>query len=191
MSASRLAEDKPITQRVDRVEQELVTAGDVCRALDLGDDRRVRAKGRGAYDSACEPAADDTLDHHRLAGIDLAPCVVDSQPGTDAGPGRAAIYLAFGKDADVPAMSPAALWRSDKDRAIQKTQVGLKGMCNGLAGHDGTLDGDTLFDKWAKAVWVAGQAGILSPNKGVKGAAKGEVITYRTQSWHLHVSIQR
>ena len=110
---------------------------------------------------------------------------MNGQASADARTGWAAIHLAFGKDADVAAVCPFALRRSDKYRTVEKTQVFFKGMRDGSMGHDRPLDGQAFFDKGAKILRSAGQANILSPNIGVKRPAKGDVVAYSAQAWHL------
>src|SRR5205814_327825 len=98
------------------------------------------------------------------------------QAGRNARPGRGAVYLAVGEDTDIGAVMARFAGRPDQDRAIEKAQIRLEGMLDGVGGVYGGFDGSPQLDQAAKRlVLQAFQAQALDRHDGVKGSTKGNI----------------
>src|SRR5436190_7554351 len=91
-------QQKPFAELVVGLEHELVPAGQVGTALDLGDD----ALGGFLDHPAGELAADDAAVEERLVRRDAPFAVQQREPRGSAAPARGAVDLPVGENGDVP-----------------------------------------------------------------------------------------
>ena len=115
--------------------------------------------------------------------------------GADAGSGRRSIQCAIGKDARLPHVPSGCLRGSGKDRAVEITKLGLRGMGNGAFGHDGLFNGQAVGLESLCVFGLEVEAQRLCLAKGIERPAKGDIILNRADARNvnrlLHVQDKR
>ena len=172
------------------IDEELVEAGDVGCAGDLGDDGRIRAKCHFLYRLAGEGCAQNAFYDERFAQGQFAAGDVQGGAGADAGSGGAAVYFAVGKDADVAAVVGGVMCWADEDDAVEEAQIGGEGVADGQTGHHSLLDARTGVNQLAEVGRGQADASFIGLDEGVECAAKGHVVTDEAQTGHIYLLIQ-
>jgi len=117
---------------------------------DLGDHRLIGAKVCGFHHFSRKGRPQDALHRKRHVDAQLAAGIVQGSARAQAGPGRAAVYLAIGEDAHIATVVGGVLRRADEDRAVEETQIRFKGVFDLHIFHDSMFDAHTGGDQLVK-----------------------------------------
>ena len=131
---SGLPQEKPVAERIFRIDEEFMLAGNESRALNTGDNCPERPVIYFPNNRTLEYAAGYALHGHCFPDGDLSPGVMDGQPPGDTRAGGAAIDFPFGEDAYIAAADARTNRAADEYRPIQEAEVLFKGVFDGLRG---------------------------------------------------------